>query len=78
MLMLMALRKCKPAIWRMQVNDYSLEGLLGRELRTMTVGVMGTAHRPRVIDYLGGFGCKILAYDPAPPKTSPRAKALST
>lgn len=24
MLMLMALRKCKPAIWRMQVNDYSL------------------------------------------------------
>ena len=61
MLMLMALRKCKPAIWRMQVNDYSLEGLLGRELRTMT-GRIGRA----VIDYLGGFGCKILAYDPYP------------
>lgn len=67
MLMLMALRKCKPAIWRMQVNDYSLEGLLGRELRTMTVGVMGTGRIGRaVIDYLGGFGCKILAYDPYP------------
>ena len=59
--------KCKPAIWRMQVNDYSLEGLLGRELRTMTVGVMGTGRIGRaVIDYLGGFGCKILAYDPYP------------
>ena len=67
MLMLMALRKCKPAIWRMQVNDYSLEGLLGRELRTMTVGVMGTGRIGcAVIDYLGGFGCKILAYDPYP------------
>lgn len=67
MLMLMALRKCKPAIWRMQVNDYSLEGLLGRELRTMTVGVMGTGRIGRaVVDYLGGFGCKILAYDPYP------------
>ena len=67
MLMLMALRKCKPAIWRMQVNDYSLQGLLGRELRTMTVGVMGTGRIGRaVIDYLGGFGCKILAHDPDP------------
>ncbi len=67
MLMLMALRKCKPAIWRMQVNDYSLEGLLGRELRTLTVGVMGTGRIGRaVIDYLRGFGCKILAYDPCP------------
>lgn len=67
MLMLMALRKCKPALWRQQVNDYSLEGLLGRELRTLTVGVMGTGRIGRaVIDNLRGFGCKILAYDPYP------------
>lgn len=67
MLMLMALRKCKPALWRQQVNDYSLEGLLGRELRTLTVGVMGTGRIGRaVIDNLSGFGCKILAYDPFP------------
>lgn len=33
MLILMALRRCKAAIWRQQVNDYSLDGLLGRELR---------------------------------------------
>lgn len=69
MLMLMALRKYKPAMWRQQVNDYSLAGLQGRELRTLTVGVMGTGRIGRaVIDYLGGFGCKILAYDPYPNK----------
>lgn len=67
MLMLMALRKYKPAMWRQQVNDYSLAGLQGRELRTLTVGVMGTGRIGRaVIEYLGGFGCKILAYDPYP------------
>ena len=71
MLMLMSLRKCKPALWRQHVNDYSLEGLLGRELRTLTVGVMGTGRIGRaVIDNLSGFGCKILAYDPFPMPTS--------
>lgn len=67
MLMLMALRNYKPAMWRQQVNDYSLAGLRGRELRTLTVGVMGTGRIGRaVIDYLRGFGCEILAYDPFP------------
>ncbi len=67
MLMLMALRNYKPAMWRQQVNDYSLAGLRGRELRTLTVGVMGTGRIGRaVIDCLRGFGCKILAYDPFP------------
>ena len=42
MLMLLALRKYKPAMWRQGVNDYSLSGLQGREIRNMTVGVMGT------------------------------------
>lgn len=67
MLMLMALRNYKPAMWRQQVNDYSLAGLRGRELRNLTVGVMGTGRIGRaVIDCLRGFDCKILAYDPFP------------
>ena len=67
MLMLLALRKYKPALWRQGVNDYSLSGLQGREIRNMTVGVMGTGKIGRaVIKDLGGFGCRILAYDPYP------------
>ena len=42
MLMLLSLRKYKPALWRAQVNDYSLAGLQGRELRNLTVGILGT------------------------------------
>ena len=49
MLMLMALRNCKPALQRQQVDDYSLPGLRGRELRTLTVGVMGTGRIGRAV-----------------------------
>lgn len=64
MLMLMCLRNYKPALWRAQVNDFSLGGLEGRDLRNMTVGVVGTGRIGRaVIEDLQGFGCKILAYN---------------
>lgn len=67
MLILMALRKYKPAMWRQQVNDYSLGGLIGRNLRDMTVGIVGTGRIGRaVIENLSGFGCRILAYDVYP------------
>ena len=65
MLMLLAIRKYKPAMWRQNVNDYTLNGLMGKELRHMTVGVLGTGRIGAcVIKNLSGFGCKILAYDP--------------
>lgn len=64
MMILMCLRQYKQALWRGQVNDFSLEGLQGRELRNLTIGVMGTGRiGARVIRDLSGFGCKILAYD---------------
>ena len=67
MFMLLVLRNYKPALWRGQVYDFSLEGLQGREMRNLTVGVMGTGRIGRtVIRILTGFGCKILAYDPYP------------
>ena len=62
MLMLLSLRKYKPALWRAQVNDYSLAGLQGRELRNLTVGILGTGKiGAAVIKNLSGFGCRILA-----------------
>ena len=67
MMILLCLRKYKQALWRMQVNDYSLEGLLGREIKDLTIGVMGTGRiGANVIQDLSGFGCKILVYDQHP------------
>lgn len=64
MLMLIAIRNYKPAMWRQNVNDYTLHGLMGKEMRNLTVGVIGTGRiGTAVINNLSGFGCKILAYD---------------
>ncbi len=67
MMILMSLRHYKQALWRGQVNDFSLNGLEGRELKDLTVGVMGTGRIGQaVIKLLYSFGCKIVAYDPHP------------
>ena len=44
MMMLMCLRQYKQALWRGQVNDFSLSGLMGREMKDLTVG--GYGNRP--------------------------------
>ncbi|WP_217447712.1 D-isomer specific 2-hydroxyacid dehydrogenase family protein [Maribellus comscasis] len=63
MLILMSLRKYKQAMYRANINDYSLPGLRGKELRNLTVGIIGTGSiGEQVIKNLSGFGCKILAY----------------
>lgn len=64
MLMLMALRNMKRIMQRTEIQDYSLNGLMGKELHDLTVGVVGTGRiGTRVIQNLSGFGCRILAYD---------------
>ena len=74
MLMLMLLRRYKPALWRQQVNDYSLGGLMGRELCHMTVGVVGTGRIGlTVMQNPSGFGCEMLCYDV---KENPEAAKL--
>lgn len=76
MLLLLCLRNYKPALWRMQVNDYSLHGLQGRQIRSLTIGVVGTGRIGRqVMQNLSGFGCRFLCYDPFP---HPDAEALGT
>ena len=67
MMMLLVLRSYKPALWRGQVNDFSLAGLQGREINNLTIGVVGTGRIGfSVIKALSGFGGKLLAYDPYP------------
>lgn len=67
MLMLMAVRDAKAVIRRTDVHDYRLTAVRGKELRDLTVGVIGTGRiGGAVIDRLRGFGCRTLAYDTRP------------
>jgi D-specific alpha-keto acid dehydrogenase len=64
MLMLMALRNARSVLRRADVHDYRLCEVAGRELRDLTVGVVGTGRiGTAVMDRLRGFGCRILACD---------------
>ncbi|MCC3765862.1 D-isomer specific 2-hydroxyacid dehydrogenase family protein [Glycomyces sp. TRM65418] len=64
MLMLMAIRDAKTTVRRADVHDYRLNDRRGRELRDLTVGVVGTGRiGAAVMDRLRGFGCRILAHD---------------
>lgn len=65
MLMLVVLRKVKISVCRALVNDFSLDGMNGREMRSLTVGIIGAGKIGKtVIQNLSGFGCRILCYDP--------------
>jgi D-specific alpha-keto acid dehydrogenase len=64
MLMLMAVRSAKSVISRADICDFRLDGVRGKELRDMTVGVIGTGRiGAAVAGRLSGFGCRVLAYD---------------
>ncbi len=67
MLMLMAVRNAKSIVRRTDSHDYRLHDVRGKELRDLTVGVVGTGRiGVAVIDRLRGFGCRTLAYDNRP------------
>jgi len=64
MLMLMAARNAKSIFRRADIHDYRLNDTRGRELRDLTIGVIGTGRiGAAVVDRLRGFGCRILACD---------------
>lgn len=76
MLMLMAVRHAKATVLRADIHDYRLAAVRGRELRDLTIGVIGTGRiGSAVIDRLGGFRCRVVAYDHRP-KTSARYVSL--
>jgi len=65
MLMLMVARNAKSTISRSQVHDYRLNDRRGKELRDLTIGVIGTGRiGAAVMARLRGFGCHVLACDP--------------
>ena len=67
MLILMALRKAKLVFRHAAAQNFGLEGKMGRDLASCTVGIVGTgAIGSRVARNLSGFGCRLLAFDPYP------------
>ena len=74
MLMLMCCRKFPYVLERARLQDYSLPGKRGRELSSMTVGVIGLGRIGQtVLKHLSGFGCRLMGYDLYP---SDRAREL--
>src|SRR3546814_1206255 len=66
-LMLSLNRKIHRAYARVREGNFSLEGLLGFDMRGRAVGIVGTGQiGMAVAGILSGFGCRLLAYDPAP------------
>ena len=67
MLMLMVVRDVRSVLRRADLHDYRLNAVRGRELRDLTVGVVGTGRiGVAVMDRLRGFGCGVLAFDNRP------------
>jgi D-lactate dehydrogenase len=60
-------RKTHRAFNRVRELNFSLNGLVGFDLHGKTAGIVGTGKIGRIVaQILGGFGMKLLAYDPFP------------
>ena len=65
--MMNLLRRMPVSYKKSQINDFTLRGLQGRELRNQVVGIIGTGKIGlTVAQGLQGFGCKVIGYDPYP------------
>ncbi|KLI62919.1 2-hydroxyacid dehydrogenase [Aurantiacibacter marinus] len=66
-LLLMLTRKLHRAHNRVREGNFELEGLLGFNLHEKVLGIVGTGAIGNVVARIGtGFGCKVIACDPAP------------
>jgi D-specific alpha-keto acid dehydrogenase len=67
LLMLMLVRDAKSVIRRTDEHDYRLNDVRGKELRDLTVGVVGTGRiGAAVVGRLRGFGSRVVAFDSRP------------
>lgn len=67
-------RSIHRAYARVREGNFALDGLLGRNLQGRSVGVVGTGRIGlAVVRIMLGFGCRVLAHDPAP---DPACQAL--
>ena len=68
-LLLAVNRKTHRAYLRTRDNNFSINGLMGIDLRDKTAGVIGTGRIGRLfIEILRGFGMRVIAYDAYPAK----------
>jgi D-lactate dehydrogenase len=66
-LMLTLNRQIHRAYNRVREGNFSLEGLTGFDFHGRTVGLIGTGRIGAITaKILGGFGCRVIAYDPFP------------
>lgn len=64
MMMLMACRRMDYIMKKARLQDFALNGKIGKEISLCTVGVIGTGRIGKaLLRHLSGFGCKLLAYD---------------
>lgn len=61
-------RKIHKAYARVREGNFSLDGLLGFDLKRRTAGIVGAGKIGiAVARILSGFGCRVLVHDPVPP-----------
>ena len=67
MLLLMLLRQVPQTLDRARLQDYTLQGKMGRDIRGCTVGIVGTGRiGTATAQRLSGFGCTLVAWDEKP------------
>ncbi|MCQ2069744.1 MAG: NAD(P)-binding domain-containing protein [archaeon] len=73
MMILMAVRKVKTSLRRNSIDDFSLEGLLGKRMADLRIGVVGAGRIGRsVLRDLSGFGCKLMYTNRSPSEEADR------
>ncbi|RYY88941.1 MAG: 2-hydroxyacid dehydrogenase [Chitinophagaceae bacterium] len=76
-LMLALNRKLVKAHNRVRDGNFSLDGLIGFDMYGKTAGIVGTGKIGQLVaQILRGFGCRVLAFDPAPDLTWAEANGV--